>query len=118
MIQQSGVHNHKLMSTTQAVRNRVEALMKERRLRVADMCEATGLSNSTYYSMWHSESVTLERLAAMAKVLGVSVSNLLGEVQDVGAPAAEPAKRPPYLEERIERLETELRKLKIQIQNR
>lgn len=112
------------MSNTDEVKARVDALLRERELKVASLVKGIGMSTSTFYDMWRNGTVTVDRLLAMAKFFQVSPSELLPSFRDVGMPTTmEPAPeyprtgKPQYIEDRIAQLETEIRKLKVQISN-
>jgi transcriptional regulator with XRE-family HTH domain len=103
------------------LRERVLQLAKEKGLTQRDMEEAAGVAHSTYDGMWERGTVTLARLEGMAQRLGIDVLTLLGAstVRDPIVRVAEPAAsygtpRPRYIEERVEWLEAEVRKLKEQ----
>jgi transcriptional regulator with XRE-family HTH domain len=107
------------MSNTSHVKSRIDQLLEERGLRTADFIRGIGMNVSTYYDIWKRDYLTLDRLVAMAEFLSVPPSALLpGEPaeswNDQGSTVSEPAptygKR--YIEQRIEWLETEVRKLK------
>lgn len=107
------------MSHVDGLREKVAEILAAKGLKSADLIRGIGMSTSTYYDMWKSGYVTLDRLIAMADFLSVPPSVLLpGEPaesgNDPGSTVSEPAptygKR--YIEQRIEWLETEVRKLK------
>lgn len=107
------------MAYAEEVKARVEALLKEKGLKVSDLVEAMGIGTSTYYDMWSNGYVTIDRIMAMAKAFEVSYTRLMPVAEYaepvVMAMASEPEpQRSPkrYLEDRVEWLEAEVRKLK------
>lgn len=103
-----------LETVAEQVKTRVEQVLLELGLTHADLSRKLGYSTpSGYWKMYSVGTFDLRKVAQIAAVLEIEPDRiLLG-----GSPSTVRPSR-PYVEERIERLETELRKLKIQIQNR
>lgn len=125
-------HVHSLrytgMSYIEELKARVDKLLEERGLKASDLIAHLGIAVSTYYDMWKNGYVTVDRLRAMADFLKVTSAELLeGKEALIGTmePEVERVAEAPghygkkrYLEDRVEWLEGELRKLKEQMRPR
>lgn len=103
------------------LRRRVLALAEERGLTQRDMEKAARVAHSTYDGMWKRGTVTLLRLERIAKRLGMDLATVLsggkvstGAVSVVSEPQSAYG-QPVYLEQRVERLEAEMRQMKLQL---
>lgn len=108
-----------------AIRARVVALVDQQGLTVAELTRRLLMTSGGFYKMWNNGTITAARLVAIARILNVSVAQLLGRAADdpvaspiVSEPDAPAYGRPRFLEERIAYLETEVRKLKEQTRTR
>lgn len=105
----------------EGLRERLLSLARSKGLTQLDLEQAAGVSHSTYNGMWERGTVTLERMERIAERLGMTLLDVLGgeaKGDTVSEPAGAYSPRPRYIEERVERLEVELRKLKEQLRNR
>ena len=100
---------------------RVDILLAERKQKVKWLYTAVGMSKAGWVQMWQHGSVKLSVVYRIAQALDVSMSSLLG-LKEPDATAASVRETPsaygtrrPYLEERIEALEREMRTLKQQL---
>lgn len=104
------------------MRERVNRIREQKGILQLELEKAADVAHSTYNGMWDRGTVTLARMEAIAGRLGVSLVELLSDQptpHDAGLDAPRPAPaRPRYLEERVEWLEAELRKLKEQLRPR
>lgn len=106
------------------VRDRVNRLLKAKGITQREVEQAAGVAHSTYNGMWERGTVTLERMQAIAERLGVDVVDLLrDQAPHTDAMTAEPA--PNYglgklevMEQRLARLELELRQLREKLRTR
>lgn len=100
------------------VRERVLRLARAKGLTQGDLEKAAGVSHSTYDGMWKRGTVTLPRLQAMADLLEEDIINVIREPEVPRAPIAVVGEPPAaygkkrYLEDRLDALEVEVRKLK------
>lgn len=100
-----------------AIKTRLVGMLEERGMSAAELVRRIGMTGGGWHKMWNNGTLTAGRLSAIAKAMQVPVSVILGEAspENVAAdPQASYGKR-PYIEDRIERLEVELRKLREQV---
>lgn len=104
------------MSYAKAVKNKVEVLLRDRGLKHADLIRHLGIGATTYYEMWSNGYVTLDRLIGMAEALHVPAAQLLPDDHRGEVLKRKPSDR-PYVEDRLEALEREVRTLRHQMKN-
>lgn len=104
------------MSYASAVKDKVEVLMKERGVKHADFIRHLGIGSTTYYEMWDNGYVTVDRLIGIAEVLHVPAATLLPDEHRGEVLNRKPGDR-PYVEDRLEAVEREVRSLRNQLKN-
>lgn len=105
------------------VRSRIVKALEARGWTIVDLTDRVGISEGGFHSRFREGSLQLRTLEAMAKALDLPVGALLpnSQLPEEAAVVAEPQAtygKPQYLEQRVERLEVELRKLKEQLRPR
>lgn len=104
-----------------AVRRRVENLVRARGKTLDWLYERSGVSKSTYLEMWGRGSVRVLVLQDLANALDITLPELLtppaGSAPSAAAIASEPVASygRPYLEQRVEALEHQVRELRAQL---
>lgn len=95
----------------QAIKEKIEPIRKELGISIKEMAERAGISEQGYYSRIRSETLDVKVLIALAEVLRVPASKLLPDEHQGEVLKRKPGER-PYVEDRIELLERELRQVK------
>ena len=70
-----------------AIRNHLSRVMGERRLKIQDVADRSGLAYTTVFALYHDKvrRVDLATLDALCRALGVQVGDLLEYVPDTPA---------------------------------
>jgi transcriptional regulator with XRE-family HTH domain len=97
-----------------ATRARIMAVLEERGMTIVELAEASGISEGGFHSRFRDQSVQLRVLGAFAKALQVPVGYLLPDEERGEVVKRTPTAR-PYVEERVDALERELRQIKTQL---
>ncbi len=105
------------MNYAETVKAKVEDQLARLGLRHADLIRNLKMSTSTYYDMWKNGYVTVDRLIGMADVLGVPAAELLPDAHRGEVLHRKPEGR-PFVEDRLEVIERELRSLKQQLKKK
>lgn len=100
-----------------AVKAKVDALLQEKGMSHAQLYRHMKLSSSTYSDMWSNGYVTVDRLIGMAEALDVPAAMLLPAEHRGEGMKRKPGDR-PYVEDRLELVERELRQVKNQLKKR
>lgn len=95
----------------QATRARIMQVLQERGMTISELSEASGISEGGFHSRFRDQSLQLKILAAFAHVLRVPVGHLLPDDHRGEVLKRQPEAR-PYVEDRIEALERELRSIR------
>lgn len=100
-----------------AIKTRLVGMLEERGMSAAELVRRIGMTGGGWHKMWNNGTLTAGRLAAISKAMQVPVSAILGEAAPTNIAADPQASygKHPYIEQRIERLEVELRKLREQV---
>ena len=105
-----------------AIKQRVDNLLAQQRRTAKWLYEAIGMSKAGYNQMWERDTIKVVTLQAIADHLSVGLSLLLyGEQETQALTMAEPSApygQPRYIEQRLEELETEVRKLKERLRDK
>lgn len=99
------------LSDSQAVLSKVEALLDEKGMSRMDLIRGIPMSKGGFYTMWEAGTITLGTLFNIARVLGVTAGSLLPDRHRGAVLKSEPSAR-PYVEDRLELLEREVRGLR------
>lgn len=102
------------MHYAETVKAKVEDQLARLGLRHADLIRKLKMSTSTYYDMWKNGYVTVDRLIGMADVLGVPAAELLPDAHRGEVLHRKPEGR-PYVEDRLEQLEREVRGMRAEL---
>jgi len=70
-----------------AIRNHLSRVMGERRLKIQDVADRSGLAYTTVFALYHDKArrIDLATLDALCRALGVQVSDLFEYVPDTPA---------------------------------
>lgn len=101
----------------QVIRDKIEPIRKERGLSIKEMAERAGISEQGYYSRINNETLDLKVLLAIAEVLSVPAGQLLPD-EHRGEVLKRKAGERPYLEDRMDNLEREVRSLRNELKKR
>lgn len=82
-----------------------------------DLFTRSSVKSSTYYEMWDRQSVTVESLLSMAEALGMPAADLLPDEHRGEVLKRKPGDR-PYVEDRLEQVEREVRSLRNELKKR
>lgn len=104
------------LTHAKAVKAKVDALLERNGWTHARLYKHMGLSSSTYGDMWNNGYVTIDRLIGLAEGLEVPASELLPD-EHRGAVLVKRTEGRPYVEERLEAVEREVRTLRQQLKN-
>ena len=107
------------LSTVRGIEQRVENILKARKLTTKWLYERIGMSKTGFRQMWSNDSIKVAVLLDIAEALRVEVNELLYATGEQLTVAAQPAPaytaRPRYLEDRVADLERELQNLKAKL---
>lgn len=100
-----------------AIRRKVEARLEELGMSKSDLFTRSSVKSSTYYEMWDRGSLTVESLLSMADALDKPAADLLPDEHRGEVLRRKPGDR-PYVEDRLELLEREVRSLRNELKKR
>ena len=100
-----------------AMKARIIDLLQEAGRSAADLQRALGMTGGGWDKMWKRGTLTCGRLLALAEELKVPASTLLPSVHRGDSLKKKPGDR-PYVEDRLETVERELRQVKNQLKKR
>lgn len=100
----------------QATRARIIEVLEERDMSILQLVEASGISEGGFYSRFREGTIQLKVLAAFARALQVPLGYLLPESERGEVMKRKPSDR-PYVEDRLEAVEREVRTLRHQMKN-
>ena len=89
-------------------------VLQERGMTIAELSEAAGISEGGFHSRFRDHSIQLKVLGAFARVLGVPLGHLLPDAERGEVLSRKPGDR-PYVEDRLEAVEREVRSLRNQL---
>lgn len=102
---------------SQAIRSKVDALLIERGMSTMDLIRRIPMSKGGFYTMWDAGSITLGTLVNIARVLQVPAGSLLSDQHRGEVLRIKPGAR-PYVEDRIEQLESKVKQLETQLKKK
>lgn len=109
------------MDSVEQLKARLDAILERTGKTHTDVWSALPMTESGYFKMWRRGSIDVRTLLGISRITGVDACELLGisrlQVAQLST-AAEPAAEygtGTFIEQRIERLEVELRKLREQV---
>lgn len=105
------------LATVRGLEQRVENILKARKLTTKWLYDRIGMSKTGFRQMWSNDSIKVTVLLDIARALRVDLNDLLYAEAPEAIPVAQepPAPyqaRPRYLEERVADLERELAELR------
>lgn len=111
------------LSTVRGLEQRVEKILKARKLTTKWLYERIGMSKTGFRQMWGNDSIKVTVLLDIAAALRVNVNDLLyadapEAIPTTAEPPATYQARPRYLEDRVADLERELQVLKAKLKPR
>ena len=98
----------------QATRSRIIELLEERGMTIVQLANAAGISEGGFHSRFREGSIQLKVLGDFARALGVPVGHLL-PASERGEVIRRRMNDRPYVEDRLEAIEREIRVLKAQL---
>lgn len=101
----------------QAVRSRIIELLKEKRMTILELAEASGISETGFHSRFRDGSLQLRTLVDIAQALGEPLGQLLPDSQRGEVLKRKPGDR-PFVEDRLELVEREVRSLRNELKKR
>lgn len=101
----------------QAIRSKIMAMLKEKRMTILELATASGISETGFHSRFREGSLQVRTLVDMAQALGEPVGQLLPDSQR-GEVVKRSAGDRPYVEDRLEQVEREVRSLRNELRKR
>jgi len=100
----------------QATRARIVQVLEEKGMSIVDLAAASGISEGGFHSRFREGSIQYRVLGSFARALGVPLGYLLPDEERGEVLKKAPGNR-PYVEDRLEAVEREVRTLRNQLRN-
>ncbi len=105
------------ISDSMAIKKKVELALSEQDMSTMDLIRGIPMSKGGFYTMWEAGTITLGTLVNIARVLDRPAGSLLPDRYRGEVLQRKPEGR-PFVEDRLEVIERELRSLKQQLKKK